>query len=155
MFHLIPAPLHRALLRAAYAVRHRFRRVIRPRLRGVSVIVSDDADRVLLVRHSYGSGSWSLPGGGCGRRERPDHAARREIREELTLELDALDLVATFEETISGAPHTAYVFTAIAAGEVRRDNREIIASGYFAMDDLPHPLNRITAARLAAWRGEG
>ena len=147
----VPAGVHRALLRLAYRLRHRFRGIARPRLRGVAVIVRDEAERVLLVRHSYGSGYWSLPGGGCGRREAPEAAARREMREELALDLDAMELVSTMEEEISGAPHTAFVFAARAVGEPRPDGREIVAAGFYAERDIPQPLSPISARRLVAW----
>ena len=49
MLHLIPAPLHRAGLRLAHAVRRRWWRLARPRLTGVCVVACDDAGRVLGV----------------------------------------------------------------------------------------------------------
>lgn len=52
-----------------------------------------DGDRVLFVRHTYGRRtSWELPGGGLRRGERPEAAVRREMREELGIELTALRL---------------------------------------------------------------
>lgn len=154
MLHLIvPAPVHRAALRVAYRLRGAFRRVARPRLRGVCVIATDAAGAVLLVRHSYGSGDWCLPGGGCGRREDPAEAARRELREELGVALLDLALVAEHREAISGAPHTAYVFTAQIGGAPRPDRREIVEAGFFALGDLPEPLSGISRGRLAAWQG--
>jgi hypothetical protein len=69
MFHLIPAPLHRALLRIAHRLRKRWLRLAKRATGGVTVIGLDEAGRVFLVRHSYGSGRWALPGGGLGRGE--------------------------------------------------------------------------------------
>ena len=107
----------------------------------------------MLVRHSYGSGAWALPGGGCGRNEDPDEAIRREIREELAVELVDLELLVAMEETISGAPHTAYVFAAQLSGEPVRDGREIIAAQFFDLDALPSPLSIFAERRLAYWQG--
>ncbi|HQX85944.1 MAG TPA: NUDIX domain-containing protein, partial [Aestuariivirga sp.] len=48
---------------------------------GTRTAVFDDENRVLLVRHSYGTG-WLLPGGGVERGETLFESAKREIREE-------------------------------------------------------------------------
>lgn len=153
MLHLIvPPPLHRAALRLAYRVRNWFRRTFRPQLRGVCVIATNPDGAALLVRHSYGSGDWCLPGGGCGAREDPAAAARREMHEELGIELAGLDLLFATGETLSGAPHTAFVFVAAVVGDIRPDGREIVEAGFFSYENLPRPLSDISAARLAAWQ---
>lgn len=151
MLHLIPRPLYRLLLRVAYRVRGQFRRIAKLPLYGVSLIARDSSGQILLVRHSYGSGDWTLPGGGCGRNEDPTQAIRREIREELAIELANLELLATFEEVVSGAPHTAYIFAAELSGDPVPDGREIIAVQFFACDALPSELSPLTKKRLAYW----
>ena len=72
MLRLIPRSLHRALMPVAHRWRHRWRKLRRVRLVGVTVFVSDMQGRLLLVRHTYGSGGWSLPGGGMSAREDPE-----------------------------------------------------------------------------------
>ena len=152
MLHLIPAPLHRALLCAAHRVRHSFRKVVKPDLTGVSVIVTDGQGSVLLVRHSYGSSNWAVPGGGCHRDENPQTCARREMEEELALDLADLRLLRERHETISGSPHTAYIFTATANNDPMPDNREIVAARFFDPDRLPEKIDPISAGRIALWR---
>ena len=148
MLYLIPAPLHRLALRLAHRVRTRWRRFAKRKAAGVSVIGLDAQSRVFLVRHSYGSGRWSLPGGGLGYDEDPHVCARREMREELGCEIDDLVLAAQLEETLHGAPHRAYVFTARFVGKPRLDGREVIDSGWFALDALPPDLVSFAACRL-------
>jgi ADP-ribose pyrophosphatase YjhB (NUDIX family) len=150
MLHLIPTPLHRALLRVAHRARTKWRRLVKPKTAGVSVIGIDEARRVFLVRHSYGSGRWSLPGGGLGYNEDPHACAHREIREELDCALDELELATQFEEVLHGAPHRAYVFTARFTTVPRPDGREVIDSGWFALDALPPDLVSFAAYRLKA-----
>lgn len=152
MANWLPAPLHRAALPLAHALRHRWRRWRKAPLAGVSVIIANPAGEVLLLKHSYGPPVWALPGGGMAAREEPEAAARREVREELGLVLDAVQPVAVIAEVISGSSHTAHIFAVTTAATPRPDGREIIAARFFALDALPDNLGRTTAARLALWQ---
>ena len=65
--------------------------------------------RVLLVRHTYGSRGWDLPGGSMKRGEAPVNAARREMHEELGVTIDdwrSLGLVS-LNSTIAATGCTA------------------------------------------------
>lgn len=53
---------------------------------GAICVVSRPDGRILLVKPSYRNG-WSVPGGLVGRRESPRDAARRELREEVGLDV--------------------------------------------------------------------
>ena len=149
MFHLIPAPAHRVGLRLAHGLRKRFRSLAKPDLRGVAVLLQDDNGRLLLVTHSYGPRGWALPGGGVGRGEEPEDAARREIREELGVELEALRELGRFEEMLSGTTHTAYAFGAAPTGTIHVDGREIVDARWFAREALADlHLTNVTRRRL-------
>jgi 8-oxo-dGTP pyrophosphatase MutT (NUDIX family) len=152
MLHLIPAPLHRLLYRAAYRVRASWRRLARPSTCGISVIARDADGRVLLVRHSYGSGRWALPGGGRGRNENPETCARREMREELGCELTDLALFEISYRKIHGASDRSHVFSARIEGEPRPDGREIVEAGWFALDSLPPDLVPTSRLQLERFR---
>jgi ADP-ribose pyrophosphatase YjhB (NUDIX family) len=154
MLHLIPRSLHRALMPLAHRLRHRWRRLTRARLVGVSVFVTDMEGRLLLVRHSYGPGGWALPGGGMGRRENPEDAARREIAEEVGCALEGVRVLEQLEETISGSPHRAWLVAARTRDRPRPDRREIVEARFFPTHSLPEPLTRLTRSRIAAWRGK-
>ncbi len=152
MLHLIPAPLQRALMPLAYRVRRAWRKWRKTPLQGVSVVVTDINDAVLLLRHSYGPDVWSLPGGGLGRNEDPENAARREIKEELGVTLKGLTFQGTLEETISGSPHTAYLFSAVCDEQPEPDMREVIEARFFPQHSLPEPLSRFSRERLSIWQ---
>ncbi len=149
MLHLIPAPLHRKLYRLAHWGRKRWLRLRGGEVRGCSIIARDGEGRVLLVRHSYGSGLWSLPGGGLGHSEDALAGACREFAEELRCGLAGMRHLATLEETYHGARHEAHVFTGVIDGEPRPDMREIVEAQFFALDDLPPDRVRMVAVRLA------
>ncbi|ANY21283.1 RNA pyrophosphohydrolase [Tsuneonella dongtanensis] len=152
MLHLIPRPLHRMALRWAHALRHRWRRFVRVRLAGVSVIVTDLEGRLLLVRHSYGPGGWALPGGGMGRGEDALDAARREVLEEVGCLLESVRTLESIEEVISGSPHTAWLVTGVTQDHPRPDKREVIEARFFPMHSLPEPLTPLTRKRVDVWR---
>ncbi len=148
MLHLIPAPLHRALYRVAHALRRHWWRIRRPRQSGVMVVAYDEQGRVLLVRHSYGSPMWSIPGGGMDRGEDPAHAAVREIREELGCGLSDLVCIETREERIEGSHHLQHTFIARVVGEPVPDMREIVAVAFFDPEDLPEDCGRRSRERI-------
>jgi 8-oxo-dGTP pyrophosphatase MutT (NUDIX family) len=155
MLRLIPAPAHRGALRVAHRLRLVWWRVRRPRLEGCRVLAFDDHDRVLLVRHAYGSARWMLPGGGLGRGEEPLAAARREFAEETGCTLTAARLLEVLEEPLSGATNRVHVVTGRIAGTPRADGREIAALGCFAAAELPADLSPALARRIDDWIARG
>ena len=60
----------------------------------VACLVWDEHDRLLLVRHV--EGRWTLPAGAIDPGETPVEAARREAREEASVEIDVLGLVGVY-----------------------------------------------------------
>ena len=153
MLHLIlPAPLHRVLLRWAHRARHRWRRLRKQPLAGVSVLVTDLEGRLLLVRHSYGPQAWALPGGGMRKDETPEAAARREVAEEVRCLLKDVKVFDTLEETISGAPHTAYLVTGRTMDRPQPDKREVVEAKFCPLHSLPEPQTALTRLRIASWK---
>ena len=155
MASFLPASLHRALLPLANGLRHRWRAWRKAPLAGVSVVITNLTGDVLLLKHSYGPNVWSLPGGGLGRGEDPLAAARREVREELGVELARIEPVGVIEEVLSGSPHTAHLFAGVCDRQPQPDLREVIEARFFPSHSLPEPLGRHTRARIAAWRARG
>lgn len=75
--------------RVAYQLFNIYIFIFRPRLRGMQCFVEYEG-RFLLVRHSYGSSGWKVPGGNMGDDEEPEEAARRELKEEVGIEPEEL-----------------------------------------------------------------
>ncbi|MEE4200706.1 NUDIX domain-containing protein [Erythrobacter sp.] len=149
---ILPAPIHRALMPLAHRIRHRWRRFSGQPIAGVSVLLTNDAGEVLLLRHSYGPNVWGLPGGGLKRAESPEDCARREVREELGIVLCEVKAIGTLEEELSGAPHTAHLIAATTRETPRPDGREVVEARFFAPGALPYALGDVTQRRIEAWR---
>jgi 8-oxo-dGTP pyrophosphatase MutT (NUDIX family) len=136
----LPIPLRRLAYRCAYVVLWVYRSVARPSLHGVKCVLVD-ADKVLLVRHTYGRREWDFPGGGLKRNESPFAAACREMKEELGVEIDDWvavgDVLARFQRTRS----TMHCFRAeVSAPQLTLDHGEILTARWFALDGLPPDL---------------
>lgn len=146
--------LHRAALRSAHALRHRWRRWRKVPLEGVTMIARDAEGRLLMVRLSYAEAAWSFPGGGARRGESMEAAAVRELREETGCAAAKVRLVGRIEETLSGSPHTAHIFACLTDDMPRPDGREVVEARFFPPHSLPHPMTERTKARLALWRAQ-
>ena len=154
MLRLIPAPLHRAGYQLAHALRKRWWRWARVQLQGSRVLAIDERGHLLLIRHSYGSGNWMLPGGGISRGEDPLAAAMRELVEETGLALHNPRCFAVIEEPLYGTTNRVHLFTGRAQGLLVIDGREIIEAAFFAPDSLPDTLSPALARGLTDWLRE-
>ena len=117
--------------------------VRRPHTRGVKCIVRDADRRVLFVRHTYGRNrrAWELPGGGLRRGEQPEPAVRREMREELGIELLDLREVGRVEVTGSHKHTLLHCFEAGTGGAaLRLAEAEIAEARWAPAGDPPLPL---------------
>ncbi|MEP0393021.1 MAG: NUDIX domain-containing protein [Erythrobacter sp.] len=149
---VLPASLHRRLLQVAHRVRHRWRKWRKSPISGISVILTNEAGEVMLLKHSYGPKAWGLPGGGKSAGEDPQDCARRELYEEIGLKVDALQPLGVLEETLSGSPHRSHLFTAVVTDKPKPDGREILEARFFAADALPELLIRNVPKRMAIWQ---
>jgi len=150
---LLPASLHRLGLPLAHAVRIRWWRLRRPLVTGCRVLAVNAAGEVLLVRHSYGTRHWTLPGGGMARGETPIAAAMRELIEETACTLTAPIEVTITRSLLHGATNVVHVITGRTSGIPRPDGREIVEACYFAPDALPRDISRSLAKSLPGWLG--
>jgi 8-oxo-dGTP pyrophosphatase MutT (NUDIX family) len=113
--------------------------------------VRDDGGRVLFVRHTYGDRiSWELPGGGMHRREDPEAAVRREMREELGIELVDVRAEAEVEIARSYKRTLLHCFEATTGGApLMLDHAELAEARWARADAPPRPLGPDAAALLA------
>lgn len=114
-------------------------RLLEPRFRVTAgAVLVDEEGRVLLLKHTLRQGSgWGIPGGFLKKGEQPEEALRRELREEVGLELARVELA--FVRTIAGAGQIEIIFRGgpRAGSEAVPRGLEIGAADWFARDALP------------------
>ncbi|MBI4659505.1 MAG: NUDIX domain-containing protein [Verrucomicrobia bacterium] len=89
----------------------RFEHYINP-LVAVAAIIADSAGQILLIRRARnpGQGKVSLPGGMVDPGETAEQALRREVMEEVNLQVDRLDYLASFPNQY---PYQGVVYPAL------------------------------------------
>jgi len=108
---------------------------------GVSGVVLDDQQRVLLLQHRFWRpGSWGLPSGYANRGEHLEDTLRREVHEETGYHIEVTDLI----RMVSGYKLRLEVsyLGRITGGQRSLDQREILNASFFPVDALPDGLLR-------------
>jgi ADP-ribose pyrophosphatase YjhB (NUDIX family) len=104
-------------------------------------IIFDDEGRVLLLEHIFRPDSgWGIPGGFLNKDEQPETALRREMREEIGIELERVEIL--FARTLPRPRQIEICFTARAIGTPRPCSFEIRTAEWFKIDNLPAKLSR-------------
>lgn len=125
---------------------------------GVAIIVDG---RILLLRRATEpeSGCWGLPGGKIDFYETAPAAAKREVKEELGIGVEPMELLCVVDQIdrAGGTHWVAPVYLAEAFEGtpwiVEPDKHDGL--GWFALDTLPEPLTTSTIVAMAAWRARG
>ena len=108
---------------------------------GVLAIVISPDGRVLLLRHRFRAGKpWGLPGGWLEPGETPLDGVRRELREEIALDVEpeALELVTAVSR--GRRPHVELFYRLRASVPAVPANVEFDDHGLFAADALPRDM---------------
>lgn len=98
--------------------------IFKPQSFGARVLIihPQDPNKVLLVLHSYGNSTlWNIPGGGYKpKKESADAAAKREVFEELGVEITNLSVLGEYQTTGEGKIDTVTMFsgTVIDVGDI-------------------------------------
>jgi ADP-ribose pyrophosphatase YjhB (NUDIX family) len=140
----------RALEPALRRVLHLYWRFARAMTLGVRALVIDEAGRIFLVKHSYVSG-WHLPGGGVEAGETLAQAVARELREEGNIDVTEPPQLCGvfFNDRDSRRDHVAlFVVRAFRQSAAPIPDHEIVAHGFFAVDELPNDTTAGTRARI-------
>ena len=110
----------------------------------VSVVVRDDAGRILLARHAY-QNVWAFPGGAIDPEEHPFDAGVREIREETGLQVEITRIISVhggpeFTWSYANGDRVNYVIIALEArvvgGIMEPDGEEVLELRYCTPEEI-------------------
>ncbi len=102
---------------------------------GVTGIIFNDKEEVLLFKHSYRQTPWSLPGGYLQAKEHPREGLEREIKEESGLVVSIDEQLKTRTDRDTARLDLCYIGKFIG-GEFS-PSHEVTEQGFFSFEDLP------------------
>lgn len=129
--------MKKIIYKIANPIRKLYWRIFRPRTFGVKCLVENNG-RYLLVKNSYGKKFWTVPGGGLNKKESPEEAVRREVREELGIEVQEIKKIGEYESALEYKRDTIFCFRAQSPSEKFSINHnEISEAQWFTPKDIP------------------
>jgi 8-oxo-dGTP diphosphatase len=102
---------------------------------GVTGIIFNDKNEVLLVKHTYRGDSWSLPGGYLKGKEHPREGLEREIKEETDIVVSADERIKIRTDRETARLDISY--SGILIGGKFKPSKEVSDAKFFAFDELP------------------
>ncbi len=102
---------------------------------GVTGIIFNEKDEILLFKHTYRQHPWSLPGGYMKSGEHPAEALEREIKEESALVVSVDEVLKTRTDRTSSRLDMCYTGAFIGGDFVPSD--EVSEYGFFSQDTMP------------------
>ncbi len=129
-------------------------KLFRPKTFGVKavVVLEREIGNILLVRHTYGDKSlWNLPGGKYNpRKETPETAIQRELREELGCEALSLRELGKYYTEGEGKRDTVQIFLAVINCIGTDRDAEIAEMTWCPIDSVGSMENVARVARTGA-----
>jgi ADP-ribose pyrophosphatase YjhB (NUDIX family) len=132
------------------SVMQRWFRLTRSMTVGVRGMVIDESGKILLIRPSYPSVLWLLPGGGLERGETAREALARELEEEAAVRVKGVPQLFGFysqEKEFRGDHVILYVVREFELGTFA-PSLEIREAGFFDQKNLPTGTSQGTRRRI-------
>jgi mutator protein MutT len=127
---------------------------------GVGAIIVNDEGRLFLARRGPQAknerGLWEFPGGSVEFGERLADALRREMREEYGIEIEVSELLDVVDHILPDEGQhwvsPTFICTIVAGEPTIHEAAKCTQIGWFAPDQMPDDLTKISRANLAHYR---
>jgi 8-oxo-dGTP diphosphatase len=104
-------------------------------------LIFNEAGEILLLKHRFRPGSgWGLPGGFLEKGEQPLDALKRELREEIGMEVECTEIFAA--RSFRKPKQVEVLFRCRAKGVASPRNMEVERAEWFSLTSLPDGLPR-------------
>lgn len=122
------------------------------------VWVTDDEDRVLMIRHEGSPNVWGIPGGGHQPGETIEETAQREVREETGIECSITDVNFARRKTVVSAqnPHERFYMLTVffdakyEEGDLSSSDDEVLEATWF--EQSPENIDDFIQANVSKWK---
>jgi mutator protein MutT len=99
-------------------------------------LIFNNEGKVLLLKHRFRAGSgWGIPGGFLEPGEHPEEAMRRELREEIGLEVEQVEIFTS--RSFTKPQQVEILFRCRADADVKPLNMEVERAEWFSVHALP------------------
>jgi ADP-ribose pyrophosphatase YjhB (NUDIX family) len=145
------------IYKSVYAFLRIYWFIFRPKTQGVTCLILS-GDELLLIRHTYGRSAWTLSGGGLKKNETKEEAVKREVKEELGLNITP-EYIGEFTHNPEHKIDTVFCFVArTEKREPQIDHLEIKEAKWWNLNNLPKDhsmsLQRVLLMHKARWAGD-
>lgn len=118
------------------------------KLIGAAAVIVDAEGKVLLVKHSYGKHNWELPGGIAEEKESAEETAKREVCEEVGLDVRVGALTGIYYDPNNDMHHFVFMAHNDKNQMPRPSSSEIVECRFYSRDELPRPISDFTCRRI-------
>ncbi|MFH1129350.1 MAG: NUDIX hydrolase [Patescibacteria group bacterium] len=117
--------------------------IFRPKTSGVKCVIENNG-KILIIRNVYGKRMWTFPGGTINKNETPENAVKREVREEVGLEIVNIRFLGDFVSEVEYKKDKIYCFSAKSSQlELKTRKSEILEADWFLPSELPQPFGPV------------
>lgn len=139
------------ILKILHVLRKCFWFITRPETKGVRAIVLNNKNQILLVKHTYLSG-WFLPGGKAKKNEDSRDALKRELKEELGVDIfEEVKFLGIYSNNFEFKKDEISVFVIKISDLPENIHFEIKDKKFFNYEEVPDGTSPGTNRRIKEW----
>lgn len=106
--------------------------------------------KILMIKNAYGKSMWTFPGGAVSKNELPEAAAKREIMEEVGIQIFGLKKIGELLNTREYKKDTVHCYIGkVSEDALKIDQNEILEARWFSKDELPIGISSIAKQILS------